>query len=190
MSLKVLVEKLRLHKCSFNAHYSTFISWETSSPQSHFICILQYQQSTIISSGVSYKKRRFDSLTWDKYINSASLPVCVLKAEFRRGCCERHIPSGCRRLTCRWACSYQFQRLVAARRWERCGGSLRWLSGSEAYPSLQQEGRSQLRYWEAEVVWFISSWYFSQHGRFQYFKLALKTISIFLNPFYKHQWWS
>lgn len=129
------------------------------------------------------------------YQQCVNTRVCVLKAEFRRGCCERHIPSGCRRLTCRWACSYQFQRLVAARRWERCGGSLRWLSGSEAYPSLQQEGRSQLRYcrwgWEleAEVVWLISSWYFSVHGRFQYFKLALKTISIFLNPFYKLQWW-
>lgn len=98
---------------------------------------------------VKKSKRRFDSLAWDKYINSAWKPVCVLKAEFRRGCCERHIPSGCRRLTCRWACSYQFQRLVAAKRWERCGGSLRWLSGSEAYPSLQQEGRSQLRYWGA-----------------------------------------
>lgn len=49
-----------------------------------------------------------------------------------------HLLYGCRRVSCRWACSCLFLQWVAAMKWEHCGDSLRWLSGSRVHPWLSE----------------------------------------------------
>lgn len=70
--------------------------------------------------------------------------VCVyLGSVYKRThtSCMHYILYGCHLLSCRWACSCQFLRLVVARRWERCGDWLHWLSGSGAHPWLPEKVR-------------------------------------------------
>lgn len=49
-----------------------------------------------------------------------------------------HLLYGCRRVSCRWACSCLFLQWAAAMKWEHCGDSLRWLSGSRVHPWLSE----------------------------------------------------
>lgn len=132
-------------------------------------CILYTFKNVFISYMTTiphFKNWRMCCEHFFKGDSMTTVGVCVDSTCGGDDVCFHYVLYGRRRLTCTWACSYQSPPSVVARRWGRCGGWPRWLSGSRVRPWLPQRERKQASHKDFQDLFPINWEVILGQGRF------------------------